>query len=70
MKLDVTLEALRTTVVLNRLDVEAKVHRLTHRAAAGDFHRSRDNLSQFAGAARVIAITTVHCRNAMTACRQ
>src|ERR1051325_5364196 len=70
MELDVAFEALRTGVVLNWLDVEAKVYCLTHRAAAGDFHRSRHKLSQIAGAACVIAVTTVHRRNAMTACRQ
>src|SRR5437764_15313551 len=70
VKLHVTLEALRTGVILNRLDVEAKVNHLTQRAAAGDFHRPRNYLSQIAGAARVIAVTAEDFRNAVTACYQ
>ena len=70
MELHVAFETLGAGVVLSRFNVEPKVNYLTLRSAAIDLHRSRDNLSQFAGAARVVAVTTVNRRNGVTACRQ
>src|SRR5439155_6664820 len=69
VKLHVTLEALRTGIILKRLDVEAKVNYLTQRPVARVFHRPRNNLSQIAGAPRVIAVPAEDCRNAVTSCR-